>query len=244
MPFTFSHPAIILPLLSLPKRWVSTTGLAIGTMAPDFEYFLRMKVVSIHSHTFGGIFYFDLPIGLVIAFIFHLIIRNALIDNLPQCVYKRLYKFKEVNWQKYFRKYYITIIGSIIIGALTHLIWDSFTHPEGYFTRIFPFLKKEIIVGWLNVPLYKILQHTSSLIGAASILIYFFLMPVLPLKHNHQISFKFWFLAIGVTLTILLCKLIFGFNIKQYGHIIVTGIMAVFIGILVASSLYYRAKQF
>ncbi|WP_262496247.1 DUF4184 family protein [Flavobacterium piscis] len=39
MPFTFSHPAIILPLKYLPKNWISLTGLIIGSLTPDFEYF-------------------------------------------------------------------------------------------------------------------------------------------------------------------------------------------------------------
>ena len=54
MPFTFSHPAIVLPLKYLPKKWFSFTGLIIGSMTPDFEYFLRMKVKSDYSHTLNG----------------------------------------------------------------------------------------------------------------------------------------------------------------------------------------------
>jgi hypothetical protein len=30
MPFTFSHPAIVLPLTFLPRQWFSFTGLVIG----------------------------------------------------------------------------------------------------------------------------------------------------------------------------------------------------------------------
>lgn len=41
MPFTFSHPAIILPLSYLPKKWFSLTGLIIGSLIPDFEYLLE-----------------------------------------------------------------------------------------------------------------------------------------------------------------------------------------------------------
>ncbi|SEF46838.1 protein of unknown function [Flavobacterium urumqiense] len=42
MPFTFSHPAIILPFLKNKK--LSATALIIGSMSPDFEYFFRMKM--------------------------------------------------------------------------------------------------------------------------------------------------------------------------------------------------------
>ncbi|MEB0248571.1 DUF4184 family protein, partial [Mucilaginibacter sp. 5B2] len=61
MPFTISHPAVILPLNYLPKRFISLTALVVGSLTPDFEYFIRMKVQSDYSHTLPGLFWFDLP---------------------------------------------------------------------------------------------------------------------------------------------------------------------------------------
>lgn len=71
MPFTFSHPAIILPLTSSKRQWFSATGLVIGSMTPDFEYFIRMKVQSDFSHTLPGLLWFDLPLGLLLSFIYN-----------------------------------------------------------------------------------------------------------------------------------------------------------------------------
>jgi len=76
MPFTFSHPAIVLSLSYLPKRWVSMVGLIIGSMVPDFEYFMRMKVKSIYSHTWPGLFWFDLPLGLILMFIYQILVKD------------------------------------------------------------------------------------------------------------------------------------------------------------------------
>lgn len=84
MPFTFSHPAIVLPLAFLPKKIISITGLIIGSLTPDFEYFIRMKLSSEYSHTISGVFLFDLPLGIILTFLFHGIVRNKLIDNLPR----------------------------------------------------------------------------------------------------------------------------------------------------------------
>nr|WP_237421370.1 DUF4184 family protein [Flavobacterium sp. HBTb2-11-1] len=75
MPFTFSHPAIILPLRYLPKSWFSITALTIGSLTPDFEYFLRMKVKSDYSHTLDGIFWFDLPLALLLTFLFTILLE-------------------------------------------------------------------------------------------------------------------------------------------------------------------------
>ena len=102
MPFTFSHPAIVLPLKFLPKRWFSLTALVIGSLTPDFEYFIRMKVQSDFSHTFLGIFWFYLPLGILLAFIFHNTVRNSLFDNIPMSLKSRLNRFNEFNWNRYF----------------------------------------------------------------------------------------------------------------------------------------------
>ncbi|WP_220463965.1 DUF4184 family protein [Adhaeribacter radiodurans] len=44
MPFTFSHPAIVLPLTLLLRKWYSLTGLVIGSLTPDFEYFYQFSI--------------------------------------------------------------------------------------------------------------------------------------------------------------------------------------------------------
>jgi hypothetical protein len=56
MPFTFAHPAIILPLYKKPHLF-SMTALIIGSMVPDFEYFLKVAVKSALNHSLAGIFY-------------------------------------------------------------------------------------------------------------------------------------------------------------------------------------------
>src|SRR5665647_2066569 len=71
MPFTFSHPAIVLPATYLPKKWHSLSALIMGSMTPDFEYFIRMKDASKYGHTWTGVFWFDIPMGLLLIFLFH-----------------------------------------------------------------------------------------------------------------------------------------------------------------------------
>jgi hypothetical protein len=68
MPFTPAHPAIVLPLIR--SRYFSATGLIIGSLSPDFEYFFKMSVDSIYSHSKVGLFYFDLPVTIVLALLF------------------------------------------------------------------------------------------------------------------------------------------------------------------------------
>ena len=81
MPFTFSHPAVVLPLIRAGLK-LSATGLIIGSIIPDFEYFIRMRDWSRYSHTLVGLAWFDLPLAILVCFIYHLIVKNYLFDNL------------------------------------------------------------------------------------------------------------------------------------------------------------------
>ncbi|WP_289662893.1 DUF4184 family protein [Flavobacterium panacagri] len=177
MPFTFSHPAIILPLKYLPRSWFSVTALVIGSVTPDFEYFLRMKVKSDYSHTLAGIFWFDLPLALLLAFAFHNLIRNLLFQNLPSFISNRVSLFTHFNWNNYFKKNWPIIIISFLIGISSHIFWDSFTHKHGYFVNQIDELKNTIIVFEKEIPFWKIAQHASTFLGSIFIIIAFLKMP-------------------------------------------------------------------
>lgn len=42
MPFTFAHPAAVLPFSKKQVNYISVTALILGSMAPDFEYFYTL----------------------------------------------------------------------------------------------------------------------------------------------------------------------------------------------------------
>ncbi|MCG2611794.1 DUF4184 family protein [Flavobacterium sp. SM15] len=231
MPFTFSHPAIVLPLTYLPKRWFSLTGLVIGSLTPDFEYFIRMKVQSNYSHTLSGLFWFDIPLGLLLAFIFHNFVRESLIDNLPTILKSRLSSFRQFNWNNHFKKNWFVIIISVLIGAISHLFWDSFTHVHGYFVEIIPMLINKIDILGMQIPIFKILQHSSTLLGGTVICFALFKLPA-DKKVKGEFKLKYWSVLAGLTLTIILIRFSMGLNYKAYGQIIVTGISAMLISLI------------
>lgn len=55
---------------------------------------------------------------------------------------------------------------------LTHIIWDSFTHISGLMVSILPLLSYKIHMFDLAIPVFKILQHGSTLFGLCTLLIY------------------------------------------------------------------------
>ena len=55
MPFTLCHPAIVLPLYRYAARITSLPGLVIGSMSPDFVYFLSLGISRSFTHTPMGV---------------------------------------------------------------------------------------------------------------------------------------------------------------------------------------------
>jgi len=232
MPFTFSHPAITLPLTYLPRQWVSLTGLVIGSLTPDFEYFLRMRIESIYSHTILGLFWFNLPLGLLLAFIFHNIVRDSLLDNLPTFLKSRFSALRQFEWNKYFKKNWLVATISILIGAASHILWDSFTHNYGYFVETIPALTNKINFFGMQVPTFKILQHSSTIIGGLVIVYAIYKLPK-DSKVIGNVTIKYWVIIAGITLSIIVIRLLSGFEFKQYGNLAVTGISAVLISLTI-----------
>ena len=225
MPFTFSHPAIVLPLTFLPRQWISLTGLVIGSLTPDFEYFLRMRIMSNYSHTIDGLFWFDLPLGLLLSFIFHNIVRDSLFDNLPSILKSRFSVFKKFEWNAHFKRNWIVVIISILIGAASHIFWDSFTHEHGYFVQTIPALQNSLDFLGRQIPILKILQHSSTLLGVLVIAYAIYKLPSNNIEKEKK-NLKYWAIFAGLTLTIIAARLLSGLELKQYGNVIVTTISA------------------
>lgn len=233
MPFTFSHPAIVLPLNYLPARYISLTGLVAGSVVPDFEYFIKMRAGSDFSHTIPGIFWFNLPLGIVLAFLFHNIVRNALIDNLPGLLKCRLIPFKKVDWNGHFRRKYVVVMYSVIIGASSHIFWDSFTDQSRFFVQQIPLLQQQIA----GFPVYRIVQHVSTIVGGAVILFAIFRLPKTPVKEDEQVDLKYWGILFVISFVAVLLRIVSGISIEAYPHLIVTAISGFLIGLILAPTL-------
>lgn len=241
MPFTFSHPALVFPFAYFPQKYFSWTGLIIGSMTPDFEYFIRMRILSIYSHTFSGLFWFDLPLGIAFAFIFHNVIKKPLFDNLPNFFQVRFAKYRKLRWNRHFKYHSVIVVVSILIGAASHILWDSFTHSTGFFAQLIPFLSSEIPLFNQQIPIHKILQHVSTLIGGLIVLITLLRLPP-QTKKTRTVNKRYWLLFLLITSIIVVLRLLTGLNINMYGHVIATGISAIFIASIATPLLLKRFK--
>ena len=172
MPFTFAHPLAILPLGIRENRYLDFTALIFGSMAPDFEYFIHFRPYQLHGHTLLGQLYYNLPLVLIISLIWHYIIKEQVILNLPAPYCTHYLYLTKKRWRIKSARSFVVFISSALIGMLTHLLWDSFTHIEGYFVTQIAILSYSISLMNYKIPLYKVLQHGSTLIGLIIIMVY------------------------------------------------------------------------
>ncbi|KGG81281.1 hypothetical protein Y919_01265 [Caloranaerobacter azorensis H53214] len=241
MPFTFAHPSIVLPFASKRNKYLDFTALVIGTMAPDFEYFIYFKPIQIVGHTFLGQFYFNLPIVFILAYIYHYILKEAVILNLPKPYCDKYYYLVKRQWKIDSLSRFIVFCYSAILGAFTHLIWDSFTHKTGFFVRNIGLLTKYLNIAGIKIPVYKMLQHGSTFLGLIVIIIYLIAIQDNSVYKNYvQISkfykLRFWSGVIIISLITILLKMSQA-SILLLGEIIVTVIDGIFIGLVIMSML-------
>ena len=246
MPFTFSHPAAVLPLNFFPSKWRSMTGLIIGSIAPDFEKFMRMRAYDNYSHTWESIFYFSLPLSLILAFLFHQLVRNTLIDHLPTVLQKRLVSYKDFNWVQHFKKYYVVIILSILVGALSHILWDAFTHNDGRFVKWIPILKNKIVIGSFSMSVYNFLQMFTSVLGAMIIIIALLILPRYKITEQVPVKakLKYWIIITVLAFIIVVIRYIFGYHLRYLTNLVVSIIGAGFLSLLITSYLFTKVNAF
>lgn len=236
MPFTLSHPAIILPFLKSKKT--SATALVVGSMSPDFIYFFRLKTDNDISHTFLGILLVGLPLGIIVMFAFHQIVKKPLIENLPAFFQKRLYELKTSNWLSYFRNNVLRILLSFYFGAVTHLFLDSFVHVDGYFVERISFLRQV----FFDNNLYEIAQYAISLVGLAIIAGYLCKQP--PQSNRiHKISFSFWALSFVLSGVIYIIRFLLGWPITETGKIVASILFSSMLAIGIVSLLFYKREK-
>ncbi|WP_207432421.1 DUF4184 family protein [Sabulibacter ruber] len=241
MPFTFSHPAIILPLIKIPQRWRSATGLIVGSMAPDFEKFIRMSLHDPHSHTWQGIFYFNLPMGILLCFVFHLIVRDALIDHLPAFLRQRFNRYKRFNWKAYFKRHYGVILLSLLVGIVSHLGWDSFTHSDGLGVRLFPFLLQDVLPEPFTRPLYSLLQQVLSALGGYIMVLFIFMLPKEKKEPEPRSILGYWVLWTVLVVIVVALWFVAGGKHNRY-YIFIAAISAGLLSLIILPYLF-RIKE-
>jgi hypothetical protein len=171
MPLTPAHAAAAWPLARIAPS-LPTAALVIGTVSPDLEYLLRLAPSGKFGHTALGIASFSVPIALLVWALFERFVRPALVDLLPPGLRPLASPPPPPGPPRPARRWALAALAATL-GALSHVAWDSFTHGDGWSVAGLPALAIPLglpVVG--PVPFYRFLQHASTAVGSALILLW------------------------------------------------------------------------
>jgi len=165
MPFTFAHPAAIFPFYKRWRIFNSLSALTIGSMAPDMSYFLPFHISRHATHSPYALLWFCLPVGLAVYLLFHVLLKRPIWFLLPSSLRLPMQDIALRNRNWHFRGI-LHISIAILVGAITHISWDLFTHRSTVTGTYLPFLN-ELVFSMFGRPfrVYNILQHMSTLCG-------------------------------------------------------------------------------
>lgn len=184
MPFTLAHPAAILPLRQV--RFLRTAPLVVGAVTPDVPYYLPLGPtghplrLGLDTHSVVGSYTVDLALGMALL-LGVLVLREPLTVLLPP----------RARWlclealEPFRRRASVWLLAplAILIGVWSHLLWDSFTHADGWAVRRIAALSDTVTIGWYTGEIFHILQYLSSAIGLTILALWYARLPVPPLAH-------------------------------------------------------------
>lgn len=145
-------------------------------MAPDFPYITGTETFRDWGHHFPGLLWFTIPATVAALWLFHNIIKRPIIELLPAGMQARL-RTQAGDFPFLPASRFLAILGSILFGILTHLVWDAFTHAHSWAWDRFAFMRMWVGVPGLHhrLPLFSVLQYASSVIGMLALAAWIFL---------------------------------------------------------------------
>lgn len=172
MPFTPSHALVALPFIRTP---LVASAIAIGAMTPDLPLFLRGIGLSYSfTHGFGNVVWTAL-VAFALFLLWRTVLRPAVGELAPRWLARRL----PAEWDQGGRPALAVAIGigsarpwyplalgiSLVLGVLSHIAWDLFTHEGRWGVDLLPALDRM----WGPLLGYKWLQYGSTTIGLLGI---------------------------------------------------------------------------
>lgn len=160
MPFTLSHPAAVLPLL---RSGLPASALVAGSVVPDLPYYLPVHP-GFRTHTALAVVTTDLALGLLVWAVWHGLLVAPLVATAPAPVRSRLPAVPRRPRVDGVRGASL-LVGAVVLGAATHVLWDEFTHPRRWGPEHIPALSEQ----YAGVPLYSWLQDGTGALGALAV---------------------------------------------------------------------------
>ncbi|WP_217235621.1 DUF4184 family protein [Streptomyces sp. AC555_RSS877] len=177
MPFTLSHAAAVLPAVRTDgsgRGRLVPAALVAGSFAPDMTYYAASVVPGAmefgeFTHSFAGVLTLDVLVAWALVGLW-LLVREPLVALLPPARQGRVATLSRCGTPRARVRpasaawWYV----SAALGALTHVVWDAFTHLDRWGMRMFPVLGEKVA----GSPLYWYLQYGGSAVAAVVIAVF------------------------------------------------------------------------
>jgi hypothetical protein len=172
MPVTlFAHQVPTMGLKMARPTWFDGTALCIGSMTPDLAYSVS-GYLGIDTHDWDGLLALDIPLAIVITCIVRWSTASVAAAHLPDLGAFRLWSWRVIHRRQ--PTWLLTVL-CCALGALSHLVLDSFTHPGRLGVRTLGYDDITFQLWGRTEPLASVFQligHTfGALVGAWMLLI-------------------------------------------------------------------------
>ncbi|MGW5126426.1 DUF4184 family protein [Streptomyces sp. NPDC004069] len=174
MPFTLSHAAAVLPAVrgdGTGRGRLVPSVLVAGSFAPDLTYYTAGVVPGAMefgavTHSFTGVFTLDVLMAWLLVAVW-LLLREPLVALLPRARQRRTAALTRCGtpWTRPRPASVPWWYASAALGALTHVVWDAFTHHDRWGMRLFPVLGRQLA----GAPVHWYLQYGGSAVAAVVI---------------------------------------------------------------------------
>lgn len=137
-------------------------------MAPDFEYVVRLEPWARVGHWWPGVLTVTLPAALVVIVWWQWVGRLAIRDLFALAPLGRSDTHVSTGaswWGK--------ALLAATLGTASHIVWDGFTHWDGFAAEWFPALAQPVTAAYPRFFWANVLQHGSTLAGAIVIMIWY-----------------------------------------------------------------------
>ncbi|MEU6193444.1 DUF4184 family protein [Streptomyces sp. NPDC047061] len=171
MPFTLSHAAAVLPAVrgdGTGRGRLVPAVLVAGSFAPDLTYYAASAVPDAMefgsvTHSFAGVLTVDVLFSWALVALW-LLVREPLVALAPRARQGRVAALLRCGAPRARAGFPVAAwwYVSAVLGGLTHVVWDAFTHHDRWGTRLIPAIGRNVA----GMPLYTLLQYGSSAVGA------------------------------------------------------------------------------
>jgi len=177
MPFTPSHAVVALPFVRTP---LVPAAIAVGAMTPDLPLFVRATPIQ-YGWT-HDLLWLPVTVGLALALllVWRCALRPAVRELSPTPLAARLPGEWDEGAVSALRETFglrrpdaapsrrpwatvLLLVASLVIGVVSHIVWDLFTHEGRWGVAAIPALDE----AWGPLDGYTWLQHASSVVGLA-----------------------------------------------------------------------------